>query len=72
MSSFDRVFSKEEIYEIGKYFIQNSEWKRVDEPLLERDEERYSYLAVRLPYLADLSSNGSRVDEMNKLLKEKK
>ena len=63
--SFENVFSKEEIYKIGKYFVQNAGWYRID-----NHDGKRAELRIRLPYDAELSSVGSRVDEMNKLIEE--
>jgi hypothetical protein len=65
--SFEEVFTKEEIYKIGKYLVQNGEWRRFE------DGERSSaFLSIPLPYDADLSSVGSRVWEVNKKIKGEK
>lgn len=61
--SFDNTFTKDEIYEIGKHLIETGEWRRYD-----NDDGQYALLCIRLPYEADLSSNGSRVDAVNEKL----
>ena len=63
--SFDKVFSKEEIYQIGKFFVENAGWHRVG-----TGDEKRSGLRIYLPYEANLGSTGSRVNEMNKLINE--
>jgi len=59
--SFEKVFSKEEIYTIGKYVVQNAGWRRVD-----NEKGKYALLVIKLPYESDLSSVGTRVDALVK------
>jgi len=61
--SFDNVFSDEEIYEIGKYFVKNAGWYRLD-----NHDGKRAELSIKLPYDADLSSVGSRVDALKNLI----
>jgi len=63
--NFDSVFSDEEIYNIGKYFVKNAGWYRND-----NHDGKHSKLSIKLPYDADLSSVGSRVDAINRLIED--
>lgn len=62
-TSFENVFSKEEIYLIGKYLVENGLWYRDSD-----NGKPFSALSIRLPYDADLSSTGTRVNAINKLI----
>ncbi len=48
---------------IGKYLVQNGLWSRDND-----SRKPYSALSIRLPYDADLSSTGTRIDAINKLI----
>lgn len=64
--NFDNVFSKEEIYLIGKYFVENAEWHRVD-----NENKKVSRLSLEFPHNTDLSSVGARVDALIDIIDNK-
>lgn len=60
--SFESVFSKEEIYQIGKYLVEHGDWHQ--------SHDGRNRLVIHLPKDEDLSSTGSRVDAVNRLIKK--